>query len=103
MTANSQISDAARSITHREQESEALRQAIREEMYGGDWEGVPLPDRREERRFGYKLEPRSCATRMNQVREMTIREQDRAGAGPHREGCSWTTSGSGPGRSQSGS
>jgi len=72
---NSQISDAARSITHREQECEALRQAIREEMYGGDWEAVHYLIDEMERRFGYKLEAQKLRDEMNQFREMTIEDK----------------------------
>lgn len=75
LAANSQISDAARSITHREQECEALRQAIREEMYGGDWEAVHYLIDEMERRFGYKLEAQKLRDEMNQVREMTIEDK----------------------------
>lgn len=72
---NSQISDAARSIAHRGRESEALRQAIREEMYGGNWEGAHYLIDEMERRFGYKLEAQKLRDEMNQIREMTIEDK----------------------------
>ncbi|GMU24412.1 MAG: hypothetical protein AMXMBFR13_44860 [Phycisphaerae bacterium] len=72
---NSLISDAAKSITHRERESEALRQAIREEMYSGDWEAAHYLIDEMERRFGYKLEAQKLRDEMIHVREMTIEEK----------------------------
>jgi hypothetical protein len=75
LSANSQISDAARSLTHREQECEALRQAIREEMYSGDMEAAHYLIDEMERRFGYKLESQKLRDEMNQVREMTIEDK----------------------------
>jgi hypothetical protein len=72
---NSQISDAARSITNRARESEALRQAIREEMYSGNWEAAHYLVDEMERRFGYKLEAQMLLDEMNQLREMTIEEK----------------------------
>ncbi|MEP0843986.1 MAG: hypothetical protein HRF43_14885 [Phycisphaerae bacterium] len=72
---NSQISDAARSIAHRARESEALRQAIREEMYGGNWEGAYYLIDEMERRFGYKLEAQKMRDEMSQIREMTIEDK----------------------------
>ncbi len=72
---NSQISDAARSIAHREQEREALRQAIREEMYSGDWEAAHYLIEQMERRFGYMQEAKTLRSEMAQIREMTIEEK----------------------------
>ena len=72
---NSQISDAARSITHREKEREALRQAIREEMYGGEWEAALYLIDDMERRFGYAQEAKALRSELAQVREMTIEEK----------------------------
>ena len=75
MTASSEISDAARSITHREKEQEALRQAIREEMYGGNWESAHYLIDQMERRFGYKQEAQVLKQELAQAREMTIEEK----------------------------
>lgn len=72
---NSQISDAIRAITHRETEREALRQAIREEMYGGDWEAAAYLIDEVERRFGYKQEAENLRKELSSVREMTIEEK----------------------------
>jgi hypothetical protein len=72
---NSQISDAVRSITHRESEREALRQAIREEMYGGDWEAANYLVSEMERRFGYKQEAETLRQELASARVMTIEEK----------------------------
>lgn len=72
---NSQISDATRSLTHREREVEALRQAIREEMYGGDLEAALYLIGEMERRFGYKQEARALREELAVAREMTIEEK----------------------------
>ena len=72
---NSQISDAALSITHREKELEALRQAIREEMYGGEWEAALYLIDDMERRFGYKQQANGLRAELAQVRQMTIGEK----------------------------
>lgn len=81
MAENSQISDAVRSITHRESEREALRQAIREEMYGGDWEAANYLINEMERRFGYKQEADTLRQELASVREMTIEEKITEAAG----------------------
>ncbi len=72
---NSQISDGARSIANREIERETLRQAIREEMYGGDLEAAQYLISEIERRFGYKQEAKVLHDELSQVREMTIEEK----------------------------
>ncbi len=72
---NTQISDAARSIAHREQEREALRQAIREEMYSGDWEAAHYLIDQMEQRFGYMQEAKTLRSEISQVRDMTIEEK----------------------------
>jgi hypothetical protein len=72
---NTQLSDAAKSIAHREHEREALRQAIREEMYSGDWEAAHYLIDQMERRFGYMQEAKTLRAEINQVRDMTIEEK----------------------------
>jgi len=72
---NSVISDAVRSITHRESEREALRQAIREEMYSGDWEAASYLVNEMERRFGYKQEAETLRQELASARVMTIEEK----------------------------
>jgi len=72
---NSHISDRARSLAHREQEREALRQAIREEMYGGEWEAAHYLIDEMEQRFGYKQEAQVLLEELNKVRQMTIDEK----------------------------
>ena len=75
LSENSQISEAARSITNRAHEREAVRQAIREEMYSGDWEAATYLIELMEERFGYKQEAQAIRAEMNQIREMTIEEK----------------------------
>ena len=53
---NSEISDGARSITHRDKETEALRHAIRDEMYRSNWEAAFYLVDQMEKRFGYVRE-----------------------------------------------
>lgn len=53
---NTQLSDAARSIAHREREQDVLRQAINEDILREDWEAAYYLVEQLERRFGYKLE-----------------------------------------------
>src|SRR5207249_5387721 len=69
------ITDADKSIPHREHEREALRQAIREEMYSGDWEAAHYLIDQMERRFGYMQEAKTLRAEINQVRDMTIEEK----------------------------
>lgn len=53
---NTRISDAAKSVAHREQELDALRAAIREDIRNERWEAAfPLTDALEHR-FGFKKE-----------------------------------------------
>lgn len=72
---NSNMSDAVRSITHRENEREALRQAIREEMFSGDWEAAHYLISEMERRFGYKQEATALREELANIRNMTIEEK----------------------------
>jgi len=72
---NSRISDAAKSIANREVERETIRQAIREEMYGGDLEVAQYLINEMERRFGDKQEAKALFDELAQVREMTIEEK----------------------------
>ncbi len=72
---NSQISDAVRAITHRETERDALRQAIREEMYRGEWEAAHYLINEIERRFGYRQEAETLRKELAGLREMTIEEK----------------------------
>ena len=72
---NVRLSDAAKSLAHRDLEIEALRQAIHDEMYGGDAEGVHYLINEIERRFGYKQEAQKLREEVSQKREMTIEEK----------------------------
>lgn len=75
MADNSQISEMTKSMANREREAEALRQAIREEMYAGDWEAATYLVEQMEQRFGYRKEAESLRQEMAAVREMTIEEK----------------------------
>ncbi|MBP7934213.1 MAG: hypothetical protein KA354_06140 [Phycisphaerae bacterium] len=72
---NVRLSDTAKSLAHRELEREALRQAIHEEMYGGDAEAVQYLINEMERRFGYKQEAQKLREEVSLKREMTIEEK----------------------------
>ncbi|MEE8169123.1 MAG: hypothetical protein V3T70_01115 [Phycisphaerae bacterium] len=53
---NTQLSDAALSIAHRDREQSVLHQAINESIVREDWEGAYYLVEQLDRRFGYKLE-----------------------------------------------
>jgi hypothetical protein len=72
---NSALSDAARSITNREKELDALRHVLREEMYRGNWDAATYLIDEIENRFGYKREAESLRKEVAQIREMTIEEK----------------------------
>lgn len=76
---NSQLSDAARSIAHREREQDVLRQAINEDIVREDWEGAYYLVEQLERRFGYKLESEALRRDIDNSRttliERKIQEQ----------------------------
>jgi len=68
IAAGSRISDATRSITNREEDREALRGAIREELAREDWEAALNLVEQMEKRFGYQDEA-------ERLREQVIRER----------------------------
>jgi len=72
---NSQLSDAARSITHRDKELEALRHALREEMFQGNWDAAMYLIEQMQTRFGYAREAEALRKELGQIREMTIEEK----------------------------
>jgi hypothetical protein len=72
---NSQLSDGARSITHRDMELEALRHALREEMYQGNWDAAMYLIEQMQNRFGYAREAEALRKELAQIREMTIEEK----------------------------
>ncbi|MCG3137917.1 MAG: hypothetical protein HJJLKODD_01772 [Phycisphaerae bacterium] len=72
---NSQISDAAKSITHRSLEREALRKAIREDIIKEDWESAYNLIEEMERRFGYRLEAYHYRKEVDEFRAKVIEEK----------------------------
>ena len=72
---NSQLSDAARSITHRDMELEALRHVLREEMFQGNWDAAMYLIEQMQTRFGYAREAEALRKELAQIREMTIEEK----------------------------
>lgn len=69
---NTRISDAAKSVTHRDQEIEALRNAIREDILRGRWEaGLNLIDEMEQR-FGFKEEAERIREELDDARRDAI-------------------------------
>ncbi len=72
---NSQLSDAARSITNRDKELEALRHALREEMFQGNWDAAMYLIEQMQTRFGYAREAEALRKELGQIREMTIEEK----------------------------
>jgi Skp family chaperone for outer membrane proteins len=69
---NTRISDAAKALAHRTQEIEALRNAIREDIRGEQWEpALNLLDEME-RRFGYKQEAARIREELDEGRRSAI-------------------------------
>jgi hypothetical protein len=66
---NAQLSDTARSITHREKERTALRLAINEEIIRGDWEAAYALVELLEARHGYKNEAMRLRQELDQSRD----------------------------------
>jgi hypothetical protein len=66
---NAQLSDAARAITHREKERNALRLAINEEIIRGDWEAAYALVELLEARHGYKNEAMRLRRELDQSRD----------------------------------
>ncbi|MFQ5492520.1 MAG: hypothetical protein ACE5GE_17565 [Phycisphaerae bacterium] len=63
---NSRLSDAARSLSHRQEERNALRAAIDAEIDRHDWEAAAYLIAEMERRFGYKEEAQRLANHIRQ-------------------------------------
>lgn len=72
---NSQISDAAKSITHRDLERDALRKAIREDILREDWEAAYSLIEEMESRFGYRLEAYNYRREVDEFRARVIEEK----------------------------
>lgn len=69
---NTRISDAAKSLTHRDREMEALRSAIRDDIGQGRWEaGLSLVDEIETR-YGFKQEAEALREELDDARSRAI-------------------------------
>ena len=69
---NTRISDAAKSLAHRDREIEAMRAAIREDIRNERWEsGLNLIEELKER-FGYKEEADAVRQELNEARDRAI-------------------------------
>ena len=89
---NSALSDAAKSLTNRDQEAEALRTAIRADLRTERWEAaLTLVDGMEER-FGYAEEAASLRKEINDARVEAMRQklsQATAMIQTHLDACEW--------------
>ena len=72
MAENTRISDAAKALAHRDQELDALRTAIRDDIRNEKWElALNLIDEME-RRFGYKEEADRLRDEVDEARNIAI-------------------------------
>ncbi|RME38980.1 MAG: hypothetical protein D6788_06360 [Planctomycetota bacterium] len=69
---NTRISDSARALAHRDQELEALRTAIREDLRAERWEAALHLVDQIERRFGYKEEADQLREEVDDARNAAI-------------------------------
>ncbi len=72
---NTRISDAAKSLTHREQELEALRAAIRDDIRNEKWEAALNLVSEIDRRFGYKQEADRIREELEEARQEAIQSK----------------------------
>ena len=75
IVANSEISDAAKSIAHRAKERETLRAAIREEISLEDWDLAYALLDEEERRFGDTSEASRLRAQVDEARRDRMEEE----------------------------
>lgn len=69
---NTRISDAAKSLAHRDQELDAVRAAIREDIRRRRWESAMGLVDEIEQRFGYRQEAESLREELNEARREAI-------------------------------
>ncbi len=69
---NTRISDAAKSLAHRDQEIDTLRNAIRGELQKQNWEAGFDLIQEVERRFGYKQEAAALREELEETRKQAI-------------------------------
>ncbi len=75
IAANSQLSDAAKSLTFRQQEAETLRAAIRVELNAHRWEQAAGLIDEMERRFGFRQEAEASREELDDVRRDAIQHK----------------------------
>lgn len=69
---NTRLSDAAKSLAHREQELDELRAAIREDIRASKWEAALYLVDEIERRFGYREEAEHLRDEVDEARSHAI-------------------------------
>lgn len=69
---NTRLSDAAKSLAHREQELDSLRSAIRDDLRTSQWEAATTLIDEMERRFGHKDEADHFREELDDARNETI-------------------------------
>jgi len=72
---NTRFSEAAKALAHRDQELEALRATIREDLRAQRWESALYLVEAIERRFGYKNEADRLREEVDDARQTTIQKQ----------------------------
>jgi phage shock protein A len=72
LASEAHISDATRSVIHRDKEREALRNAARADIVKGDWEMAYFIVDQMERRFGLREEAARLRAELEQARQDTI-------------------------------
>jgi len=72
IASEAKISDAARSLAHRDEERAALRAAIQEETYKANWEAATYLLNQMEQRFGYGEEAERLRQQITDSRQMAI-------------------------------
>ncbi|HEY3243685.1 MAG TPA: hypothetical protein VGM03_10065, partial [Phycisphaerae bacterium] len=72
---NTRISDAAKSVAHRDQELSALREALHEDIRRNDWEAATRMVDEMERRFGYRQEAESLREEIQIARAEAMRRK----------------------------
>ncbi|RJP42456.1 MAG: hypothetical protein C4547_00500 [Phycisphaerales bacterium] len=72
LVANSEISDAAKSLVHRGRELDSLREAIRTDIRREDWDGAGHLITQMEERFGYRQEASEFRQEVSNSRQAAI-------------------------------
>jgi len=72
---NTRLSDAAKSLAHREQELDHLRGAIRDEFRRQKWESAAILIEEMERRFGFRQEADAIREELDDARRQAIQSK----------------------------